>query len=55
MKRYIYNLDQAYFYIENGIRPIEPPHQHQVTHKIYFTFDNEETRGVYDKWCNRGR
>lgn len=49
--RYIYNLEQAYFYIQNGIKPIDIPKEHYRTKKIYFTFSEEQTRDVYDKWC----
>ncbi|MCD3254365.1 hypothetical protein [Clostridium botulinum] len=50
-KRYIYNWQQAYFYMENGVMPIERPQKHFETGNIFFVFDNEETQKVYDKWC----
>lgn len=53
MKRYIYNLNQAYFYIENGIRPIEQPQVHYKTRHIYFIFSHEETKELYKIWCNK--
>lgn len=52
-KVYIYNLEQAYFYIENRVRPIEVPQIHHSTGKIFFIFDGEETEEVKGKWCNR--
>ncbi len=52
-KKYIYNLDQAYFYIQNGVRPIETPQKHFTTNKIFFVFDFNATQKVYEKWCNQ--
>ncbi len=51
MKRYIYNWQQAYFYMKNGIMPIERPQVHFKTGNIFFVFDNDETKEIYDKWC----
>lgn len=49
----IFNLEQAYFYIENGVRPVEPPREHYVSHKIYFTFNRKDTEEAYLKWLKR--
>lgn len=54
-KRYIYNWQQSYFYMENGVMPIERPGINPTTEKIYFVFNNEETKEVYDKWVNRNK
>ncbi|NMM65539.1 hypothetical protein HBE96_23460 [Clostridium sp. P21] len=53
MKRYIYNLQQAYFYIQNGVLPLDPPAINHNTNKVYFTFNNEKTKEVYKLWCDR--
>ncbi|UBK64727.1 hypothetical protein [Clostridium perfringens] len=50
-KYYIYNWQQAYFYMQNGVMPLERPAVNKVTGKIYFVFGSEETKEVYDKWC----
>jgi len=50
---YIYNFEQAYFYIENGIRPCEHPRVHKGTGNIFFTFSKKETEKVYEEWINR--
>lgn len=52
-KKYIYNYKQAYFYIQNGVLPIEQPQIHKKTHKIFFVFSTKETEEVYSKWCDR--
>ncbi|NMM65474.1 hypothetical protein HBE96_23125 [Clostridium sp. P21] len=53
MKRYIYNPFQAYFYIQNGVLPIKPPEVNPSTDRIFYTFTDEETKEVYQLWCNR--
>lgn len=53
LRRYIYNLDQAYFYIQNGVIPISVPKINPSTGKVYFTFGDVETREVYSRWCTR--
>jgi len=54
-KVYIYDLERVYFYIENGIRPIEVPREHYITHKVCFVFSKTETNELYTKWINRDR
>ncbi|WP_415313895.1 hypothetical protein [Clostridium perfringens] len=49
-KYYIYNLKQAYFYIANGVIPIGTGFN-KKTEKIYFVFDDRNSREVYDTWC----
>lgn len=50
-KRYIYNWEQAYFYMSHGIMPIERPQVHFKTGNIFFVFDNKTTEKVYSLWC----
>lgn len=50
-KRYIYNWEQAYFYMKHGVMPIERPQVHFKTGKIFFTFDEVTTEKVYSLWC----
>lgn len=47
---YIYNLDQAYFYIKNNIRPISID-RNPRTNKIFFQFKKEDTVIKYQEWC----
>ena len=54
-KRMIFNWQQAYFYMENGVMPIERPQIHKTTNKIFFVFDDVDTQKLYDKWCIRSR
>lgn len=55
MRRYIYNWEQAYFYMENGVMPVERPGVHPTTGNIYFVFDNDSTKEVYVKWVYRNK
>ena len=41
-KVYIYDLEKVYFYIENGVRPIEVPREHYKTHRVAFCFSKQE-------------
>ena len=52
-KVYIYDLERAYFYIENGIRPLEVPREHYTTKRVCFCFSKKETNNLYNKWLNR--
>lgn len=54
-KVYIFDLEKAYFYIEQGVRPIEPPKEHYRTHKICFCFRKSETEELYKNWLERKR
>lgn len=47
---YIYNKRQAFYYIENGIMPIDAG-INQKTIKLYFVFSKKETEEIYDIWC----
>ena len=55
MNRMIFNWQQAYFYMENGVMPKERPQIHKKTGKIFFVFNDTETQQLYDKWCTRVR
>ena len=45
----IVNLAQASAYIKYfGIQPLRV----EVTDRLVFVFDREETKVAYDKWCN---
>lgn len=56
VKMYIYNYEQAYFYmVDCGIKPIERPGVNSNTNTIFFVFDKEETIDAWDKWCNEHR
>lgn len=54
-KVYVYDLERAYWYIENGIRPIEVPREHLKTRRVMFVFSKEETNHLFTKWLNRDR
>ena len=50
-KIYIYNLKQAFFYIQQGLLPLEIEKHHR-TNRIYFVFDKEKSNPFYTKWLN---
>lgn len=52
---YIYNLEQAYFYIREGLTPLYPPKENKNTRMIYFCFDKGDSNSVYTKWLERGK
>lgn len=49
---YIYNLQQAYFYIREGLTPITTD-KHKKTGMIFFVFDKKESNSIYTKWLNK--
>jgi|GEM_PF-1980805 len=51
---YIYNPQQAYFYIEHKVRPLSVG-VHKKTNAVYFVFDREKTRPLYTKWLEGSR
>lgn len=53
MVKYIYNHEQAYYYMSRGVLPIDKPKINPKTNNIYFIFGTEETKQVYDEWCKR--
>lgn len=44
----IVNLKQVGLYIKNGIKPIDI----EYTDRLVFIFNKDETKEVFDKWCN---
>lgn len=51
----IVNIQQACAYMENGIYPVDiKPSIDTKTNKrcVVFLFDKNESKEVYDKWCN---
>lgn len=49
----IYNKDQAYYYIENGIKPIYTGVNKYKADMVYFKFNMDDTQEIYKKWCNQ--
>ncbi|WIF94296.1 hypothetical protein [Caminicella sporogenes] len=50
--KYIYNIKQINFYLENNIKPVKID-IHKKTKKVFAVFDTQETEEVYKKWCER--
>ncbi|MSS43772.1 hypothetical protein FYJ27_08530 [Anaerosalibacter bizertensis] len=50
-KVYIYNLKQAFYYIQQGLLPIAI-NKHNKTGKIFFVFDKEKSSDLYGEWLN---
>lgn len=46
----VFNLDMAYYFIENGVRPKSYPRMHWNTKKIFFLFDRCETKELYGQY-----
>lgn len=51
-KVYIYNPEQARFYISNGVNPIDLG-VNKRTKKPYYVFDYYESAEIWNMWCNR--
>ena len=51
-KKYIYNWEQANFYIEEGCKVLGTG-KHHTTGKIFYVFDWKETQHAYEKWLIR--
>ncbi len=49
---YIYNPEQANFYISKGVNP-ESTGIHPKTRRVWYKFDYNKTLEVYSEWCNR--
>ena len=49
---YIYNEEQAFFYIERKLRPIDKG-VNPKTNKIWYKFNRELTKPLFDEWCSR--
>ncbi|MCI1958988.1 MAG: hypothetical protein LKJ25_05110 [Clostridia bacterium] len=52
IKKYIYNPQQAKYYIEHGVLPLDVD-IHYRTHRKFWVFDTEATAEVYDMWCEK--
>ena len=52
---YIYNLEQSYFYIRNGVTPLYPPRENPNSHMVYFVFDKQETNPLYTEWLIKAK
>lgn len=46
---YIYNLQQAYFYIQNNLLPLKVD-KHPRTNRTFFVFDREKSNPLFTKW-----
>ena len=52
-KVYIYNWEQALFYMNNGLKPIQPPAEHRKTKKVFFVFNYYEAQQGFTKWIKK--
>ena len=50
---YIYNLEQAYFYIREGLTPLSLPRENPNSKMVYFCFDKKLSNPVYTKWLGK--
>lgn len=50
--KYIYNVDQASFYISEGCRVLGTG-RHNQTKNVFFVFGQTETQIAYEKWCKK--
>lgn len=48
----LYNLEQIYKYIQNGVLPLLPPKENKQTNHVGFTFSKKQTNKLYTKWLN---
>ena len=54
-KVYIYNLEQAYFYIRKGLTPLCPPKENPNSKMVYFTFDKINSNPIYSEWLEKAK
>lgn len=52
---YIYNLEQAYFYIRQGLTPLYPPKRNSNSKMVYFVFDKKQSNPIYTKWLHKAK
>lgn len=52
---FIYNLEQAYFYIREGLTPLYPPRENPNTKMVYFVFNKRLSNPIYSKWLERNK
>ena len=50
---YIYNLEQAYFYIREGLTPLYPPSINPNSKMVYFVFNKQESNPIYTVWLSK--
>jgi len=50
--KYIYNVDQADYYINEGCRVLGTG-RHNQTKNVFFIFGHDETQTAYEKWCKK--
>ena len=53
-KTYVYNPEQAKFYIANGATVLDTG-IHYRTHKVFWVFDFNATTPIFHKWCVQKR
>lgn len=46
----VFDMNLAYYYIENGVRPLYPPRVHRQSNKVFFVFSKEDTQELYNKY-----
>ena len=51
---YIYNMEQAFFYIKHKIYPIDMG-THSDTQRFYFKFIRKDTQLCYVEWKKRNK
>ena len=53
--KYIYNIDQANYFIEQGAKCLKVD-VHRQTKKVFVKFlDNDRLQEIYDVWNSKGR
>ena len=50
--KYIYNVDQANYYISEGCKVLGTG-RHNQTKNVFFIFGHNETQSAYEKWCKK--
>ena len=50
--KYIYNIDQADYYIKEGCIVLGTG-RHNQTKNVFLIFNLEETQSAYEKWCKK--
>jgi len=52
---YIYNLEQAYFYIREGLTPLYPPKENPNSKMVYFVFNKQDSNPLYTEWLSKAK
>jgi len=50
--KYIYNIDQADYYIKEGCIALGAG-RHPQTKNVFLIFNFKETQSAYEKWCKK--